>query len=667
MADPVHFLTSRDVALLREMRELIKRVPVNEGSPQPTDVHSPYLDSSQSPEVYILRTKSGGIPAAYTQSNQTGTGSIYDYLVPGVADCRVLTFIEDPTMGVAGDGLFQVIDTFENRTYNISFDPIAEFTWVMAMRVKGGQYVAVGTISPPENQTGTGTCSCEEELGCYVTRDEQGRITLDLDALFGDGFQVSTGTGSCPPVEVTIEELGCYLRRDEQGRITVDIDELFGEGFELSTGTGSCPSVDVIEEELGCYITRDELGRITINLDELFGEGFEESTGTGDCPGVQVADAYVDDIVDDAISNIPYGCGIVRMALTGLVRLNLSSVVNDGLFWDNDNCLLDVVPGCHVKIDPPPEEEDPDYPGASQVSVDVTSLAGDNQETGLKKYDAADCSPLSNDYVVARSESRFVVTDDRTLMVGTILTQFQVLTLWTFSFNAANELILWEEGTPILITREIVDFCTISCPTGTGTGTGTAQPTSYWCLSNQQLDILYICAALTLDQVVELVLSEEWEINDGPFETAEECELNCPGSTGTGSTGTGSGEFIDGECSLSPCRVVGMGTTDITYDGENPYALTWRAPSTGDFSFQFTTTPASGISITMMIPETDACECSLPDFTPNAVGSNQCISPFYEEGQWVTIVIGPVPPDDPEATPSFTGTMTITAGNICPP
>lgn len=80
-----------------------------------------------------------------------------------------------------------------------------------------------------------------------------------------------------------------------------------------------------------------------------------------------------------------YGCGLEVVA--DEVRLNLTDVVFDGLYWDNENCVLGVNFGCGLTLI------------GDQLAFDYTGVVGDRAETGLVVRDNPDpdCDNLAFD------------------------------------------------------------------------------------------------------------------------------------------------------------------------------------------------------------------------------------------------------------------------------
>lgn len=218
------------------------------------------------------------------------------------------------------------------------------------------------------------------------------------------------------------------------------------------------------------------------------------------------------------------GCGLIQDE-HGVLRVDFSNVAGTGLEWGV--CSLVVKFDCHISANE-----------AGELIVDVDSLAGDHQETALKKYDASECSPLSFDYNVVETRQQIPLLDSRLLRIGNNLTQVNIYALNEYRYNAAGVLVDWEEVSQSLVIKNI-DIC--DCDTGTGSVdcTGTGTNCAYWyCLYYEvqgfQETIVYgpLCQQLTDEQAQELENDGAYFLSPG-LDTREECEQYCA-DTGTG-------------------------------------------------------------------------------------------------------------------------------------
>lgn len=499
-------------------------------------------DPSSAPEVYVVKTPPEGIGYATIEFADTGTGTgtstgTEETIIPGYAECSFLTFYEEPFV----DPKFRRIDGLTKIVYNLGTEEIDGDTWILAIRIKSGQYIAIN-IFPPDTgtesfdtdchlridtsnkiffnvptlagpglettSTGTGTGTCWTlgiDTDCNLYIDADNHLQLDVESLAGDGleaiYDTGTGTGTeCPYLAL---RYGCHFYIDSQGRLQLNVTALAGDN--LTTGTGSCVDLNFAPIEYGCGLYIDELGRVAVDLASLLGNYLQ--AGTGSCPVANVV--------------IPVGCGLAYDILSGAIYVDFDDVVGTGLAWNA--CRLRVLYGCHLSVN-----------DDGELVADVDSLAGDNTETALKRFDASECSPLSFDYDVneAFTEQQVVLLDSRLLQIGRNLTQVNIYALNEYRYNAAGVLIDWEELSTSVVIRE-VDICDVEC-TGTGTGTSAC---AYFCFFYEVPTFpeptVYgpLCSCLTEEQVTELENDGAFFLG-GPFDTREECEAFCP-ETGT--------------------------------------------------------------------------------------------------------------------------------------
>lgn len=122
----LYALNDDDLALLREL--------TNWWRSQRGNSSGKYMvpeDNAQTPEVYLVRTPAGGIPALADQGT-TGTGTAGMDDTPGSAECDVYRVY---------DGQFVKLG-FTRRVYNVTGIAIAQGMWVLAVRDKFGIWYA---------------------------------------------------------------------------------------------------------------------------------------------------------------------------------------------------------------------------------------------------------------------------------------------------------------------------------------------------------------------------------------------------------------------------------------------------------------------------------------------------------------------------------------------
>lgn len=100
-------------------------------------------DAAQTPDLFVVRAPTGGIPALSLGSN-TGSGTDYgDHGddVPGQAVCRVFRVTRSgSTLAV------RQVATKEITVVNLSTAAVTEGEWVVVARTKHGEFVVLNTI-----------------------------------------------------------------------------------------------------------------------------------------------------------------------------------------------------------------------------------------------------------------------------------------------------------------------------------------------------------------------------------------------------------------------------------------------------------------------------------------------------------------------------------------
>lgn len=208
--------------------------------------------------------------------------------------------------------------------------------------------------------------------GCYITlvdtTDENGDpvtlVDLDVESLAGCGLTTqedsTSGSGDdCPKLAVDVPALtGCGLKlqqpeedsEDQCDKLALDIESLPGNGLAAVTDDDyyDCPYLEV---KPGCNITVDSDG-VHVDVPSLAGNGL--ATNTDPETGCGYLDVYT-------------GCGL-GIGDEGEVRLDLTDVVYDGLYFDPENCFLGINVECGIT-----------YVGTSGIGLDY-GVFGDGLE-----------------------------------------------------------------------------------------------------------------------------------------------------------------------------------------------------------------------------------------------------------------------------------------------
>jgi hypothetical protein len=103
------------------------------------------------PEVYVVLTPSGGIPAL-AEGADTGTAAGAGDL-PGFADCSIYKVV------TTNPPQLSPVSGLSRRVYNLSFSNFPGNAWALAVRDKFGNWFLMGPVEEPFTGTGTGTCS----------------------------------------------------------------------------------------------------------------------------------------------------------------------------------------------------------------------------------------------------------------------------------------------------------------------------------------------------------------------------------------------------------------------------------------------------------------------------------------------------------------------------
>lgn len=165
------YLTERDAALVQELLNRSRRNYV-----KPTTYNPSPLGSA--PEVYIVRTPDGGIPAlSRPEEGEEGSESDPTQDVPGVAECEVYWLRYDGTtasLEKAG---------FKQTVFNLS-DKELKDQWLVIMRDKYGHWLPV--IGGGE----AGGVNVGYTYSANIGGRQAGSVYLSLGASWGEVVEV---------------------------------------------------------------------------------------------------------------------------------------------------------------------------------------------------------------------------------------------------------------------------------------------------------------------------------------------------------------------------------------------------------------------------------------------------------------------------------------------
>ncbi len=161
MPTEAYYLSENDLKILKEVVSKVGHLTTR---PQAGDVAD---QIPKAPDVYVVRTPSGGIPAL---TEEAGTGSGFNNDEPGSADCRVYQLVPDGAtyrLFKAGAGDLNV------EVHNLSATAVAGDSWVLAAKDKFGKWWAIPTAVTEEAGTGgggeAGNCDCKWLAGLRTT------------------------------------------------------------------------------------------------------------------------------------------------------------------------------------------------------------------------------------------------------------------------------------------------------------------------------------------------------------------------------------------------------------------------------------------------------------------------------------------------------------------
>ena len=209
-----HVLTSHDIEVLKEVVRSVRER--RQGT-----TNRPYVptEMAPAPEVYVALTPTGGIPGLTKASDEFG-----ELDQPGYADCdiyRVVIGSGTPTLRLMG---------ITKRILNLSETEIAENTWQLVKRDKGGQWFADSgngsAVTPTEWVRITSISGVAPASGTGTGTLYYAGILQDFNVNTGEfSDRVSTGTateevwvfmqGGYVPVQNDVDEPVIYLAHKE--------------------------------------------------------------------------------------------------------------------------------------------------------------------------------------------------------------------------------------------------------------------------------------------------------------------------------------------------------------------------------------------------------------------------------------------------------------------
>lgn len=262
MADEIAGFKLEDLRRLYSLLSRVANVRVNDRARPAVVEDSVYDASPMAPEVYVVKAGPDGVPASIVYSEALGTGTgAQSTLIPGAGTSQVLFLAEDPTF--ATEGKFRNIDGYDNlRIYNLSDRDIQAGAWLLATRVKGGQFIVIAEVETSDVDTGTSTIAA----GCHLYYDALGNLSLNVPSLVGQ--YLSAGTGTCPLLNVFIP-LSCGLDYATDGSLFLNLEEVVGTGLNWEGDDGDGCRLTV---KFACHIFADEEGRLNVNAESLAGD-----------------------------------------------------------------------------------------------------------------------------------------------------------------------------------------------------------------------------------------------------------------------------------------------------------------------------------------------------------------------------------------------------------
>jgi hypothetical protein len=269
------------------------------------------------------------------------------------------------------------------------------------------------------------------------------------------------------------------------------------------------------------------------------------------------------------IADLKWGCGIAYRPDEMEYGLDLTGVVFDGLYWDNDLCAVGVLLGCGLKYVP--------VDGGDGIGVDASALVTPRNESGLVVIGGASGCSIGIDTVCASTVDDWFVTDISSL--GVLISGVNVTVslggtrrTWTRCYNEAGVLVDFtpgaEEAIDLSGTGSIdVDLLCDCCDEPAPTVEATATASEGAC-----------CFEFDAEATGGVPpYSYEWTFGDGGTSSAED-PTHCYDGGGTfnwevtvtdacGRTGTDSGSVgcVDVEC----CEGAVPATLYLTFSNGN--------------------------------------------------------------------------------------------------
>jgi hypothetical protein len=200
----------------------------------------------------------------------------------------------------------------------------------------------------------------------------------------------------------------------------------------------------------GCGVVIDYgTNEVSIDLDSIAGDGLVVNPGEteDDCPYLSVD--------RESFYEAGLGCGLSYDQTDDKLKIDLTDVVFDGLYFDADICALGVQVGCGVTYVPCTT------PGCEGdgIGVDYEALAGDQNETALVVVSpGAECDSLGVDLLPFRETTESLVNDITFAMADGKLRVTKTITEYTNKFNAAGLHIDRVAGDPVEYEIDI-DVC----------------------------------------------------------------------------------------------------------------------------------------------------------------------------------------------------------------
>lgn len=230
-----YLLSESDREAIQEMLRQWKRMP---DEPLSRHVKEPLY---QAPEVYVARTRSGGIPAL---SDEADVGTAPGPDQPGYAECDIYQLLQS--------GELEIIDGLTRRVHNLSSSAIAANTWILVVRDKFGKWFSERAGSGGSGITSiNGDETAAQEIGVSVLSVpvtlDMGRLSIETGALEDWNADEGYGKGRI------VNRSGATYRAIDSN-INVDpADELPGV-WEDITGRSrhviNVPRIDVYDREV---------------------------------------------------------------------------------------------------------------------------------------------------------------------------------------------------------------------------------------------------------------------------------------------------------------------------------------------------------------------------------------------------------------------------------